>query len=112
MFLRKNLCCHPAVSQERDGKLVDARCHALTAPHVRERALEDTGVEVCSYYEAFDRGGRELLVPAGVYNLDDVSTDDQLVPTDRLSDTLAPWFLQRQHVYIAEKSSNITGEVR
>ena len=74
LFLRKNLCCHPAVSQERDGKLVDARCHALTAPHVRERALEDTGVEVCSYYEAFDRGGRELLVPAGVYNLDDVKT--------------------------------------
>ena len=29
---------------------------------------------VCSYYEAFDAGGREMLVPAGVYNLDDVKT--------------------------------------
>ena len=32
---RKNLCCHPDVSNERDGKLVDAKCHSLTAPHVR-----------------------------------------------------------------------------
>ena len=71
---RKNLCCHPGVSQERDGKLVDARCHALTAPHVRERHLENSDVEVCSYYETFDRGGREMSVPNGVYNLDDVKS--------------------------------------
>ena len=31
---RKNLCCHPEVSAERDGKLVDLKCHALTAPQV------------------------------------------------------------------------------
>jgi DNA excision repair protein ERCC-2 len=34
---RKNLCLHPSVSLERDGKIVDGRCHTLTAPHVRER---------------------------------------------------------------------------
>lgn len=34
---RKNLCLHPNVSIERDGKIVDARCHSLIAPHVRER---------------------------------------------------------------------------
>ena len=91
---RKNLCCHPDVSNERDGKLVDAKCHSLTAPHVRyfeketkkfifvslmmsvirERHIEDSEVPVCSYYESFDRGGREMMVPAGVYSLDDVKT--------------------------------------
>ena len=71
---RKNLCCHPEVSQERDGKLVDAKCNGLTAPHIRERSLEDSSVEVCQYYEAFDRGGRELKVPPGVYNLDDLKS--------------------------------------
>ena len=43
---RKNLCCHPEVSQERDGKLVDAKCNSLTAPHIRERQLEDASVPV------------------------------------------------------------------
>ena len=38
----------------------------------RERHLEDSNIEICSYYESFDRGGREMMVPAGVYNLDDV----------------------------------------
>lgn len=34
---RKNLCIHPDVKREREGKIVDSRCHSLTAPHVRER---------------------------------------------------------------------------
>ena len=32
---RKNLCIHPDVKRERDGKIVDSRCHSLIAPHVR-----------------------------------------------------------------------------
>jgi len=71
---RKNLCCHPEVSAERDGKLVDLKCHALTAPQVRERSLEDSTVPTCSYYESFDRGGREMSVPPGVYNLEEMKT--------------------------------------
>ena len=52
----------PKVRKERDGKIVDARCHALIAPHVRERYASDpTDVEVsiCNLYEEFDRNGRE-----------------------------------------------------
>jgi len=69
---RKNLCIHPEVKGERDGKVVDSRCHALTAPHVRERRVTDATVPVCSLYETFDTGGRDLAVPSGVYNLDDL----------------------------------------
>ena len=69
---RKNLCLHPEVKGERDGKIVDSRCHALTAPHVREKHQTDSQVPICSLYETFDAGGRELLVPPGVYNLEDL----------------------------------------
>ncbi len=48
---RKNLCIHPEVSKERDGKVVDARCHSLVAPHVRERSRSDQAVPVCDFYE-------------------------------------------------------------
>jgi DNA excision repair protein ERCC-2 len=69
---RKNLCLHPEVRGERDGKVVDSRCHALTAPHVRERHNTQPEVPVCSLYEGFDAGGRDLVVPPGVYNLEDL----------------------------------------
>ena len=99
---RKNLCIHPEVRGERDGKVgllqmimkclrlvltpvlhlhpslpsllqvVDSRCHSLTAPHVRERHQTDSQVPVCSLYETFDDGGKEMLVPPGVYNLEDL----------------------------------------
>ena len=52
----------PKVRKERDGKIVDARCHALIAPHVRERYASDptdVSVSICDLYEEFDRNGRE-----------------------------------------------------
>ena len=48
--------------KERDGKIVDAKCHALIAPHVRERYASDptdVSISVCPLYEEFDRNGRE-----------------------------------------------------
>ncbi|XP_033210261.1 general transcription and DNA repair factor IIH helicase subunit XPD [Belonocnema kinseyi] len=69
---RKNLCIHPEVSRERDGKIVDSRCHALTASYVRERHNFDDTVPVCNFYEGFDLEGRELLMPPGIYSLDDL----------------------------------------
>ena len=51
---------------------MDSRCHALTAPHVRESHQTDSQVPICSLYETFDAGGRDLLVPPGVYNLEDL----------------------------------------
>ncbi|XP_063223266.1 general transcription and DNA repair factor IIH helicase subunit XPD [Bacillus rossius redtenbacheri] len=69
---RKNLCIHPQVSKEREGKVVDGRCHALTASYVRERHRGDSSVPVCDFYEGFDLEGRECPLPAGVYSLDDI----------------------------------------
>lgn len=69
---RKNMCIHPEVSKERDGKVVDGRCFGLTAGHVRERAKSDDTVPVCQYYEGFDIEGRESFLPVGIYNLDDL----------------------------------------
>jgi len=34
---RKNLCIHPQVSRERDGRIVDGRCYGLTASFVRAK---------------------------------------------------------------------------
>ena len=70
---RKNLCIHPEVRRERDGKIVDAKCHSLTAPHVRERYAQGVdNVSVCSFFEAFDAKGREMSLPTGVYNIDEL----------------------------------------
>ncbi|XP_046401434.1 general transcription and DNA repair factor IIH helicase subunit XPD [Ischnura elegans] len=69
---RKNLCIHPEVSKERDGRIVDGRCHSLTASHVRERHRAHPEVPVCTFYEAFDACGRDELMPSGVYALDDL----------------------------------------
>eukprot|EP00127_Corallochytrium_limacisporum_P002319 Clim_evm107s109 gene=Clim_evmTU107s109 len=70
---RKNYCIHPEVSQySRDGKIVDGRCMDLTASWVRMRAETDPNVDLCEFYEEFNRSGREAMVPAGVYTIDDL----------------------------------------
>ncbi|XP_033735565.1 general transcription and DNA repair factor IIH helicase subunit XPD-like [Pecten maximus] len=70
---RKNLCIHPGVSQNQDGKTVDSNCHQLTATHVRMRHKRDPeNVPSCSFYEKFDMNGREVPLPEGVYGLDEL----------------------------------------
>lgn len=69
---RKNLCIHPEVSKEKDGKIVDGRCHSLTAPHIRDRHLSDNSVPICSYYEKYEAVGKEALLSPGVYNIEDL----------------------------------------
>lgn len=66
------MCIHPQVSKERDGKIVDGRCHSLTASYVRERHNYDDSVPICSFYECFDIEGREVQLEPGVYSLDDL----------------------------------------
>ena len=39
------------VSREQDGKIVDARCHGLTASHIRGRHQYDSNVPICDFYE-------------------------------------------------------------
>ncbi|CAL8110123.1 unnamed protein product [Orchesella dallaii] len=69
---RKNLCIHPTVSKEKEGKIVDGRCQSLTASHIRARHLKDESVPVCTYFENFDMHGREFPLPPGIYTLDDL----------------------------------------
>ncbi|XP_065833449.1 general transcription and DNA repair factor IIH helicase subunit XPD-like [Oscarella lobularis] len=69
---RKNLCIHPEVSGHRDGRVVDSRCHSLTASFVRESRQQDSSVDVCQFYEGFESRGKDELLPPGVYNLDDL----------------------------------------
>ncbi|KAJ6647866.1 General transcription and DNA repair factor IIH helicase subunit XPD, partial [Pseudolycoriella hygida] len=69
---RKNMCVHPDVSKEREGKAVDAKCYGLTASYVRARHQADNTTAVCQYYEGFDIEGRESFLPPGIYNLDDL----------------------------------------
>ena len=59
---------------EREGKIVDAKCHALTASHVRDRHQYDPSVPICDFYEQLDRNGRDTILPSGVYSLDDLKT--------------------------------------
>lgn len=67
---RKNLCIHPRASAEREGNMVDGRCHSLTASFVRDQHQQDPSVPVCNFYESFDKYGRELVMPTGVYSLE------------------------------------------
>ncbi|XP_062502096.1 general transcription and DNA repair factor IIH helicase subunit XPD-like isoform X2 [Corticium candelabrum] len=85
---RKNLCIHPEVSGHRNGQVVDSKCHRLTASFVREQHTENSEVEVCSYYETFEREGREVPLPPGVYNLDDLKEFGR-------SQRICPYFLAR-----------------
>ena len=54
---------------ERDGKVVDAKCHSMTTSFMRQRHELDPSVPLCSFYERFDSQGREVPLPDGVYNL-------------------------------------------
>ncbi|XP_076676162.1 general transcription and DNA repair factor IIH helicase subunit XPD isoform X2 [Andrena cerasifolii] len=69
---RKNMCIHPEVSREREGKIVDGRCHSLTASYVRERHNYDEATPICNFYEGFDMEGKEQVVPSGIYSIDDL----------------------------------------
>ncbi|XP_050301737.1 general transcription and DNA repair factor IIH helicase subunit XPD [Anthonomus grandis grandis] len=69
---RKNMCIHPQVSAEREGKIVDGKCHSLTASYVRERHNIDDTTPVCQYYEGFALDGKESNLPYGVYGLDEI----------------------------------------
>lgn len=60
------------MSTEREGKIVDGKCHSLTASYVRDRHTVDDTVPVCEYYEGFALDGKESTIPYGVYSIDDL----------------------------------------
>ncbi|KAF5843023.1 DNA repair helicase [Dunaliella salina] len=69
---RKNLCCHPTISEEGSREGVDAACRRLTASWTRERAVSDPNIELCEFFEGHERAGTEALLPPGVYTLADM----------------------------------------
>ncbi|XP_074872161.1 general transcription and DNA repair factor IIH helicase subunit XPD isoform X2 [Carettochelys insculpta] len=69
---RKNLCVHPEVSSLRFGKEVDGKCLSLTASYVRAQKQRDSSIPSCRFFEEFDAHGRQVPIPYGVYNLDDL----------------------------------------
>ncbi|CAH3021785.1 unnamed protein product, partial [Porites evermanni] len=91
---RKNLCIHPEVIAEREGKKVDGKCLSLTASYIRLRHKEDKSVPVCSFYESFDAHGKEEKLSPGVYNLDDLKTVGS-------KKGWCPYFLARHTIYHA-----------
>lgn len=60
------------VSTAKEGKIVDGKCHSLTASYIRERHNYDDTTPVCQYYEGFNMDGKESMLPHGVYSLDDL----------------------------------------
>ncbi|XP_017126017.1 general transcription and DNA repair factor IIH helicase subunit XPD [Drosophila elegans] len=69
---RKNMCIHPEVSKEREGKAVDGKCYGLTASYIRDRHEMDTETPICQYFEGFSLEGKESTLPVGVYSIDDL----------------------------------------
>ncbi|RGB34175.1 hypothetical protein C1646_760892 [Rhizophagus diaphanus] len=69
---RKNLCLHPTVSQQKWGKVVDAKCRNLTASWVRDKSKFDSNVELCDFYETLEKHDPNELLMDGVYTLEDL----------------------------------------
>ena len=66
------ISCVLQVSTEREGKIVDGKCHSLTASYIRERHNYDDTTPICQYYEGFSLDGKESTMPYGVYSIDDL----------------------------------------
>lgn len=69
---RKNLCIHPQVSGEGSRESVDAGCRQLTASWVRAMAVDNPDIELCPFYEGYEKKGADALLPSGVYTLQDL----------------------------------------
>ncbi|RIA85174.1 hypothetical protein C1645_782436 [Glomus cerebriforme] len=69
---RKNLCLHPTVSQQKWGKVVDAKCRNLTASWVRDKSKVDTSIELCNFYETLEQYDPSEILMDGVYTLEDL----------------------------------------
>jgi DNA excision repair protein ERCC-2 len=69
---RKNLCIHPRLTTMQQNKDVDNQCMNMTTSFVRKNAETDKSIELCSYFENFEKEGQETLLPWGIYNLDDL----------------------------------------
>lgn len=91
---RKNLCIHPQVSLERDGRVVDGRCFSLTASYRRAQAT-DPATQCCSFFENYESRGKDIPMPTGIYSVDDLKEYGR-------QHGLCPYFMARQAVMRAQ----------
>jgi len=91
---RRNLCIHPRVSEQRDSIIVDSLCHKLTASWTREKHKADSSVEVCNFYEAFDKQGKNSML-YGVFSFEDLREYG-------LNRGWCPYFLARHAINYAD----------
>ncbi|MGH0171812.1 UNVERIFIED_CONTAM: hypothetical protein FKN15_061469, partial [Acipenser sinensis] len=74
LLLTTHYTLHPEVSSLRFGKEVDGKCHSLTASYIRAQRHSDPSVQTCRFYEEFGALGRQVPLPTGFYNLDDLKS--------------------------------------
>jgi len=78
---RRNLCVHERVSLQTERHLVDQQCRQMTASWVRDRAKANLDASsgassaeaqsgLCAYYERLEAQGADVLLPNGVYTLE------------------------------------------
>jgi len=68
---RRNLCIHPRVGEEKSSTIVDAKCRNITASWVREEQKTDPSIEVCNFFEGFEKNGKESILQ-GVFSIEDL----------------------------------------
>lgn len=91
---RKNLCIHPRVSGEGSRESVDAGCRKRTASWVRAAAIDNSDIELCSFYEGYDKKGPDARLQAGVYTLHEL----RAIGRDK---GWCPYFLARHMITFA-----------
>ncbi|KOB69307.1 TFIIH basal transcription factor complex helicase XPD subunit [Operophtera brumata] len=103
---RKNLCIHPEVSRERDGKLVDGKCHSLTASYVRDKHEQDSTVATCQFYEGFNREGKESMLPYGIVHAEIVVYSYHYLLDPKIAEVVSKE-LQKEAVVVFDEAHNI-----
>eukprot|EP01133_Synstelium_polycarpum_P009158 gene9158-10747_t len=89
MTSRRNLCIHPRVSEERDGKMVDSLCRDITSPWIKEIPNSET----CKFNDNFEANGQELLLN-GVYSIEDLKEYG-------VKSQMCPYFMSRHLINFA-----------
>ena len=102
-----------------EGSAVDSKCRGLTASWVRGKAKEDSSIELCDFFENYNRNGTfagqltitmcsrvavlieisccviHLEIPRGIYSLDDLKDLGK-------KSTFCPYFMARHLISHAD----------
>lgn len=84
--------------------MVDARCHNLTAPWVREAAQSGQDIETCSFFEALENTDLREAVPDAIYTLDEIKDLGK-------SKNLCPYFMARRMVSFSFARREILSQI-